>query len=165
RALPGTCRRSCHDRAMSELVVVTGASSGIGEATARNLCGQGMAVIAVARREERLRPLAEETGCAYVTADLAAPAGAEALRDAVGERRLAAAVAASGGARGVDPVEAATDEEVVGRWLEMYDINVLATLRTVTSLLPSLRAGEGDVVVVTSVAGHEFYPGGAGYTA
>ncbi|HLR58621.1 MAG TPA: SDR family oxidoreductase [Beutenbergiaceae bacterium] len=150
---------------MSELVVVTGASSGIGEATVRNLCGQGMAVIAVARREERLRPLAEETGCEYVTADLATPAGAEALRDAVGERPLAAVVANAGGARGVDPVEAATDEEVVGRWLEMYDINVLATLRTVTSLLPSLRAGEGDVVVVTSVAGHEFYPGGAGYTA
>src|SRR5699024_12014040 len=62
-------------------------------------------------------------------------------------------------------VEGARDEEVVGRGLEMYDINVLATLRTVTSLLPSLRAGEGDVVVVTSVAGHEFYPGGAGYTA
>src|SRR5699024_11274092 len=71
---------------------ISGASSGIGEATVRNLCGQGMAVIAVARREERLRPLAEETGCEYVTADLATPAGAEALRDAVGERPLAAVV-------------------------------------------------------------------------
>ena len=150
---------------MSELVVVTGASSGIGEATVRNLCAQGMAVIAVARREDRLRPLAEESGCEYVTADLATPEGAGALRDAVGERPLAAVVANAGGARGVDPVEAATDEGVIDRWREMYDINVLATLRTVTSLLPSLRAGEGDVVVVTSVAGHEFYPGGAGYTA
>ena len=47
----------------------------------------------------------------------------------------------------------------------MYDINVIATLRTITALLPALRRAEGDVVVVTSMAAHEFYPGGAGYTA
>ncbi len=147
------------------LVVVTGASSGIGEATVRNLREQGMGVIAVARREERLRALASETGCEYVACDLATPEGARALKDAVGERPLGAVVANAGGARGVDPVETATDEEVIGRWREMYDINVIATLRTVTTLLPALRKGEGDVVVITSVAGHEFYPGGGGYTA
>lgn len=148
-----------------ELAVVTGASSGIGEATVRNLRARGVGVIAVARREERLQALAAETGCEYVTADLATAEGADAVRRAVGERPLDAVVANAGGARGVDPVETATDEDVIDRWREMYDINVIASLRTVTVLLPALRRAEGDVVVITSMAAHEFYPGGAGYTA
>lgn len=147
------------------LVVVTGASSGIGEATVRNLHAQGVGVIAVARRQDRLEALAHETGCEYVVADLATAQGAEDLAAAVGERAVDAVIANAGGARGVDPVETATDEEVITRWREMYDINVIASLRTVTALLPALRRAEGDVVVITSMAGHEFYPGGAGYTA
>lgn len=148
------------------LVVVTGASSGIGEATVRLLRSQGMAVIAVARRAERLHALAKETGCEYVVADLATAAGADEVATAVGGRELSAVVANAGGARGVDPVESGAEEGVIDRWREMYDINVLATLRTVTALLPALRSGPGgDVVVITSIAAHEFYPGGAGYTA
>ncbi|HLS01374.1 MAG TPA: SDR family NAD(P)-dependent oxidoreductase, partial [Beutenbergiaceae bacterium] len=57
------------------------------------------------------------------------------------------------------------EEEVIKRWQEMYDINVITTLRTVTALLPNLRKARGDVVVITSMAAREFYPGGAGYTA
>ncbi len=148
-----------------ELVVVTGASTGIGEACVRMLREQGIGVLAVARREDRLAALAEETGCEYVVADLATPEGSAAVAAAVGERPLDAVVANAGGARGVDSVASATDEAVIARWQEMYDINVIATLRTVTALLPALRAGEGDIVVVTSMAAHEFYPGGAGYTA
>lgn len=148
-----------------ELVVVTGASTGIGEACVRMLREQGIGVLAVARREDRLAALAEETGCEYVVADLATPEGSAAVAAAVGERGLDAVVANAGGARGVDSVASATDEAVIARWQEMYDINVIATLRTVTALLPALRAGEGDIVVVTSMAAHEFYPGGAGYTA
>lgn len=158
-----TCRW-WHDRRMN-LVVVTGASSGIGEACVRSLREQGVGVIAVARREDRLAALAEQTGCEYVVADLAVPEGAAALARAVGERPLDAVVANAGGARGVDPVETANHEDVIGRWREMYDINVIATLRTVTSLLPALRSAQGDIVVITSMAAHEFYPGGAGYTA
>lgn len=151
---------------MSEsLAIITGASSGIGEATVRNLREHGTPVLAVARREERLRALAQETGCEYVAADLATAEGAEAVAAAVGERAVSAVVANAGGARGVDPVQSAADEGVIGRWQEMYDINVISTLRTITALLPALRAGEGDIVVITSVAAHEFYPGGAGYTA
>lgn len=148
-----------------ELVVVTGASSGIGEACVRMLREQGTGVLAVARREDRLAALAEETGCEYVVADLATPEGSAAVAAAVGHRPLDAVVANAGGARGVDSVASATDEAVIARWQEMYDINVIATLRTVTALLPALRSGEGDIVVVTSMAAHEFYPGGAGYTA
>lgn len=126
---------------------------------------QGTGVLAVARREDRLAALAEETGCEYVVADLATPEGSAAVAAAVGHRPLDAVVANAGGARGVDSVASATDEAVIARWQEMYDINVIATLRTVTALLPALRSGEGDIVVVTSMAAHEFYPGGAGYTA
>ncbi|QGH69937.1 SDR family NAD(P)-dependent oxidoreductase [Pseudactinotalea sp. HY158] len=157
-----------NDTHAPDLVVVTGASSGIGEATVRHLRGLGTPVVAVARRRERLETLAGEVGCEVVAADLATAEGARALTDHVGARALAAVVANAGGARGVDPVEAAGGEEaeaVIGRWREMYDMNVVATLRTVTALLPALRAGGGDVVVVTSMAAREFYPGGAGYTA
>lgn len=149
-----------------QLAVVTGASTGIGEATVRLLRSQNVEVIAVARREKRLMRLANETGCEFVAADLATLEGVEAVVARVGERPLSAVVANAGGARGVDLVEAGTDEEVIGRWQEMYDINVIATLRTITGLLPALREGDGgDIVVVTSVAAHEFYPGGGGYTA
>src|SRR5699024_1228655 len=141
------------------------ASSGIGEATVQRLRAGGVAVVAVARRAERLEALAERTGCEIVAADLATAEGARAVAAHVGDRVLSAVVANAGGARGVDPVETATSEDVVDRWREMYDINVIATLRTVTALLPALRTGGGDVVVITSQAAHEFYPGGAGYTA
>lgn len=147
------------------MYVVTGASTGIGEATVRNLRAHNHLVLAVARRAERLAALAKETGCEYVAADLATASGARALKEQVAGRALAGVVANAGGARGLDPVAAAgEDEEVIERWRHMFDINVLATLRTVTTLLPELRSGQGDIVVVTSMAAHEFYPGGAGYT-
>lgn len=147
------------------IVVVTGASSGIGKATVQALRAAEVPVMAVARREERLKELALETGCEYVAADVATPNGGQALKDAVGQRGVKAVIANAGGARGLDPVAHASEEEVIERWREMYEINVISTLRTVTTLLPHLRRAEGDIVVVTSLAAHEFYPGGGGYTA
>lgn len=148
-----------------DVVVVTGASSGIGAATVQRLCQDGFDVIAVARREERLAALTRETGCEYVVGDLATPQGTQALQEAVASRGVKAVIANAGGARGVDRVEDAHEEEIIKRWQEMYDINVITTLRTVTALLPNLRKARGDVVVITSMAAREFYPGGAGYTA
>lgn len=144
-------------------VVVTGASTGIGAATVRRLVAEGAEVVAVARRADRLRAVAEETGADYVVADLTEPDDVAALAAHVTEAGgLDALVNNAGGARGADSVEDGDADQ----WEEMYRINVLATLRTTQALLPALRAGEGgDVVVVTSTAAHDTYPGGAGYVA
>lgn len=144
-------------------IVVTGASSGIGAATVQMLSSQGAHVIAVARREERLAAVAQATGATAVVADLCTDAGVAELARAVADGGgLDVLVNNAGGARGADRVE---DGDVT-QWEEMYQINVLATLRTTQALLPALREGEGgDVVVVTSTAAHDTYPGGAGYVA
>lgn len=143
--------------------VVTGASSGIGRATVVLLRSIGWDVYAVARREDRLAELAEETGAVPVVADLtddAAVAAAAAVITADGP--VHALVNNAGGALGVDAVADAD----VARWQRMYDTNVLGTLRMTTALLPALRdSGRGDVVVLTSTAGHDTYPGGGGYVA
>ncbi|HLQ80088.1 MAG TPA: SDR family oxidoreductase [Brachybacterium sp.] len=145
--------------------VVTGASSGIGRATARRLVADGWQVLAVARREDRLHALAEETGCATlgvdVTDDASVAALAERTHELFGEE-LNAVVHVAGGALGVDPVA----EADLGRWQRMYETNVLGALRVTRALLPALRrSGRGDVLFVTSVAAHEAYPGGSGYNA
>jgi NADP-dependent 3-hydroxy acid dehydrogenase YdfG len=143
--------------------VVTGASTGIGAATVRALRAAGYAVVATARREDRLAALAAETGAEYVVADLTRESDVAALVDAVGAGgRLDALVNNAGGARGADPVESGS----VAQWEEMFRINVSATLRVTQALLPHLRAdGGGDILLLTSTAAHGTYPGGAGYVA
>ncbi|UFU05262.1 SDR family oxidoreductase [Ruania halotolerans] len=143
--------------------VVTGASTGIGAATVRALRERGFAVVATARREERLRALAEETGCEVVAADLTDPDGVARLTAHVADGGgLTALVNNAGGARGADSVERGDVDD----WEEMYRINVLSTLRVTQALLPALRAdGGGDVLVLTSTAAHDTYPGGGGYVA
>ena len=143
--------------------VVTGASSGIGRATVELLRSIGWDVHAVARRADRLAELAEETGSVAVVADLTdAGAVAAAVERITAEGPVHALVNVAGGALGVDSVA----EADVERWQRMYDTNVLGTLRITQALLPALRAsGRGDVVVLTSTAGHDTYPGGAGYVA
>lgn len=156
---------------MSRSVVVTGASSGIGEATARRLAARGWEVFGVARRADRLRALAEEAGIHPVVADVTDPASADIVRDAVGGR-LDALVNNAGGALGFDPVESADLDD----WRTMYESNVLGTQRMVAALLPALRAAaretpadrgapHADIVAVTSIAGTIAYEGGAGYNA
>ncbi|SED82218.1 NADP-dependent 3-hydroxy acid dehydrogenase YdfG [Ruania alba] len=148
---------------MQPRAVVTGASTGIGAATVRALRGRGYAVVATARREERLRALAEETGCDTVAADLTEPDDVARLAEHVrAGGGLTALVNNAGGARGADPVERGDIDD----WEEMYRINVLSTLRVTQALLPALRAGGGgDVLVLTSTAAHDTYPGGGGYVA
>lgn len=147
--------------------VVTGASSGIGAATVRALRGRGWDVVGVARREDRLRALAAETGASVIACDLTDGAAVSAL---VGELErsgpLHALVQVAGGARGTDRVEDAAIDD----WQWMFDANVLATQRLVAGLLPLLRAtaevdGHADTVFVTSTAAQTAYPGGAGYNA
>jgi NADP-dependent 3-hydroxy acid dehydrogenase YdfG len=140
--------------------VITGASSGIGAATARALAAAGYSVIVGARRFDRLEALARETGGRALRLDVTDPASVAALAAAVPER-LHVLVNNAGGARGLEPVAQAKDED----WSWMYEANVLGLMRVTRALLPKLEAGRGHVVNVTSIAGREVYPGGGGYTA
>ena len=140
--------------------VVTGASSGIGAATARRLVAEGFDVVAAARRTDRLEHLARETGCRAVALDVTDPASVQALAAAVPDCRVL--VNNAGGAFGLDPITSADEAD----WQRMYDVNVLGTLRMTKALLPRLVAsGDGVVVNVTSTAAHIVYEGGAGYAA
>ncbi|MFD1825274.1 SDR family oxidoreductase [Mumia zhuanghuii] len=141
--------------------VVTGASSGIGAATARRLAADGFRVVCAARRADRIEALADEIGGIAVVCDVTDQASVDALAAAVGPD-LAVLVNNAGGAVGQEPIEQ-TDPEA---WRQMYDSNVLGTLRVTKALLPALRAsGAGTVLNVGSIAGHLAYEGGGGYTA
>lgn len=142
------------------LAVVTGASSGIGAATARRLVTEGFEVVAAARRTDRLEQLAAETGCRAMPLDVTDPTSVAALADALDS--CSVVVNNAGGAIGLEPIADASDED----WQRMYDVNVLGTLRVTRALLPKLvDSGDGVIVNVTSTAGHGVYEGGAGYCA
>lgn len=142
------------------LAVVTGASGGIGAATARALAAAGHEVVCAARRTEAVTALAAEIDGRAVTCDVTDPDSVAALAAEVGDR-LDVLVNNAGGAYGLDPVATGDVED----WRAMYEVNVIGTLRTVQALLPSLVAAEGVVVNVGSTAGRTSYEGGAGYTA
>ncbi len=143
--------------------VVTGASSGIGAATVRRLRAEGWDVVAAARRADRLEALAAETGAQPVVADVTSDADVARLVDAVtAGGPVHALVNNAGGALGLDPVATGS----LADWRAMYEVNVLGALRVTQALLPALRSsGRGDVVLLTSTAGHGTYPGGGGYVA
>jgi NADP-dependent 3-hydroxy acid dehydrogenase YdfG len=146
--------------AHSRVAVVTGASAGIGEATARTLSAQGFHVIAVARRGDRIQRLADEIGGTAVATDVTDGDAVEAL--AAGLHRVDVLVNNAGGARGLEPVAEANLEN----WRWMWETNVMGTLRVTRALLPKLiESGDGLIVTVTSIAAMEVYDGGAGYTA
>ena len=146
----------------SRRVVVTGASTGIGQATARLLATRGWRVVAVARRRERLEALATEIGCEYWAADLTDEAQVEELAAHVLDRgHVDALVNNAGGAIGVDPVAEADPTA----WSAMFERNVLTALHCSRAFLPTMRARGGDVVFLTSTAAHDTYPGGGGYVA
>ena len=126
----------------------------------RRLRAEGWSVLAVARREDRLMALADECGCDVLVADITIAADVEAIVAAAGPCH--ALVNNAGGARGLDRVDAADLDNY--RW--MLEVNVLGTVQLTKALLPSLiSTGRGDVLLVTSIAGHVSYEGGAGYCA
>jgi NADP-dependent 3-hydroxy acid dehydrogenase YdfG len=139
---------------------ITGASSGIGAATARALAADGYRTILGARRFERLEQLAAEIGGRPIALDVTDPASVESFAAAVGDCDVL--VNNAGGALGLEPLADADDE----KWLQMYESNVMGTMRMTRALLPVLIAsGDGHVVTVTSIAAIEPYRGGAGYNA
>jgi len=149
-------------RAVSQrTAVVTGASSGIGAATARALALAGYRVVCAARRTERIESLAGEIDGEAVACDVTSAASVAGLAEAVGDT-LHVLVNNAGGAFGADPVATADPED----WRAMYDVNVLGTLHVTQALLPALRASaDGLIVNVGSTAGRVAYEGGGGYTA
>lgn len=141
--------------------VVTGASSGIGAATARRLAAEGYSVIAAARRRDRLDELAASTpGVRAVTLDVTSPESVAALAAELDD--IDVLVNNAGGALGAERVEDARPED----WRSMWESNVLGVVQVTQALLPALERGAGGHIVVTgSIAGHLVYEGGGGYTS
>jgi NADP-dependent 3-hydroxy acid dehydrogenase YdfG len=149
-----------HDR----IAVVTGASAGIGEATARTLAAQGFHVVAVARRADRIQALADEIGGTAVVTDVTDDASVAALAEALDRvpGEISVLVNNAGGAKGLESVAVAD----LANWRWMWETNVLGTLRVTRALLPKLiDSGNGLIVTITSIAAFETYDGGSGYTA
>jgi NADP-dependent 3-hydroxy acid dehydrogenase YdfG len=141
------------------VAVVTGASAGIGAATAVALSREGYAVVVGARRMDRLEEVAAEAGAKAIQLDVTDPTSVAVFADQVPECRVL--VNNAGGAFGREPV-AEADEDA---WRRMYEVNVLGTARVTKAFLPKLEAsGDGHIVVVGSIAGFETYANGAGYT-
>jgi len=142
----------------TKLAVVTGASSGIGFATARQLAADGYFVVCAARREDRITALAEEIRGLAVPCDVTYPAAVAELVAAVGER-CDLLINNAGGAYGKDTVAEADLES----WQAMYAANVLGAAAVTQALLPALIRSRGQVIFITSVAADNPYEGGAGY--
>lgn len=145
---------------MNRTAVVTGASSGIGAATALLLAEQGWSVVAAARRLDRLEGVAaQHPGIRAHELDVTDPRSVAALAAAVPACELL--VANAGGALDL----ASLGDADVETWARTYDVNVLGLVRTVQALLPALRTAKGHVVMTGSTAGRWVYEGGGGYVA
>jgi NADP-dependent 3-hydroxy acid dehydrogenase YdfG len=150
RSLPGAGRTA----------VVTGASSGIGAATAERLAAEGFDVVIGARRMDRLTALADRIGARALPLDVTDATSVESF--AVALDRVDVLVNNAGGAWDAAPVA----EADLDSWTRTYEVNVLGAVRITKALLPALRAsGAADVVFMGSTAGLISYEGGASYTA
>lgn len=146
------------------VAVVTGASSGIGAATAVALGAAGYEVVLGARRVDKLTDVAHRIGDAggsarVVELDVTDQDTVDALAAAVAQCDVL--VNNAGGALGMESVEGAVEN----KWRWMYEVNVLGTLRVTRALLPALKAAKGAVITIGSIAARQNYPGGAGYNA
>ncbi|WP_130864711.1 SDR family NAD(P)-dependent oxidoreductase [Acidipropionibacterium timonense] len=140
--------------------VVTGASSGIGAASARALANDGWTVICAARRADRIDQLAREIGGRAVVCDVTSDESVANLAREVGPE-LGLLLNNAGGAVGQEPVAQAD----LAAWDTMYATNVVGAGRVTKALLPALDAGHGTAIFITSTAAEASYEGGAGYCA
>ena len=146
------------------IAVVTGASSGIGEATARGLREAGFFVVLGARREDRLMAVAGELRGRGLPLDVRDLASIEAFTAAIAAEygQVEILINNAGLAAGLQPLAQGNDDD----WVQMMETNVLGLLRVTRAMLPLLRrAPRAHIVNLGSVAGFEVYPGGVGYTA
>lgn len=142
-----------------KIAVVTGASSGIGKATAGALAEDGWHVVVAARRTDKIEAVAEEIGGTAIALDVTSQESVDHLASRLD--RVDLLVNNAGGAKGMDSIREANLED----WQWMYDVNVLGTLRMTRALLDKLIASEGHVINVGSMAAFTAYAGGAGYNA
>ncbi|MBP3088332.1 SDR family oxidoreductase [Corynebacterium sp. sy017] len=145
-----------------KVAVVTGGSSGIGEAAARALAKDGWLVIVAARRLERLEKIAKEIQGVALELDVTDQNSVDKFAAKVKEYgHCQLLVNNAGGAKGLDPIAQGNLEE----WTWMYETNVLGTVRVTKALLDLLEADNGQIINISSVAGFNAYAGGAGYNA
>lgn len=150
------------EKASHKRAVVTGASTGIGEATAKLLAEKGWHVVALARREQRLADLAQQIGCQFIAVDLSDQSAVHAAAQKIlADGPVDAVVNNAGGALGIESVA----DAVPDKWRQMFERNVMTALQVSQEFLPGMRQHGGDLVFVTSTAAHDTYPGGAGYVA
>ena len=146
--------------ARNRTVVVTGASSGIGAATALRLAEEGFDVVLGARRTDRIKEIADRCGGRGYELDVTDRDSIESFVAEVGDAHVL--VNNAGLASGLQPISEIDEERVRVMW----ETNVFGLLRMTKALLPKLIAsGAGHVVNLGSIAGFEVYPGGGGYTA
>ncbi|ANE04471.1 SDR family oxidoreductase [Corynebacterium crudilactis] len=142
-----------------KIAVVTGASSGIGKATAQALAQEGWHVIVAARRTDKIKAVAEEIGGTAIELDVTSQESVDNLASQL--ERVDLLVNNAGGAKGMDSIRDADLKD----WQWMYETNVLGTLRMTKALLDKLIASKGHVINIGSMASFTAYAGGAGYNA
>lgn len=154
----------------SKIALVTGATAGIGRATALALAREGARVILVGRRTERLQSVGQELKRKYQSDWLALPLDVrdkEAVKVALETlpeywRDIDILVNNAGLGRGLDKLHEGSIED----WEEMIDTNIKGLLYVTRLVVPGMvQRGRGDVVNIGSIAGHEVYPGGNVYCA
>lgn len=144
---------------MTKTALVTGASSGIGEATAEVLAKDGWQVIVAARRVDRLKSIADRIGGTAVELDVTDIESVTRLAEQIDSLDLL--VNNAGGAKGLDPIADADVDD----WRWMYETNVIGTLNVTRALLDKLLKAEGTIINIGSIAAFTPYKGGAGYNA
>jgi NADP-dependent 3-hydroxy acid dehydrogenase YdfG len=146
-----------------EIAVLTGASSGIGAATARLLAKNGYHVVAAARRVDRLEALAkEDVNIEAITLDVTVQADVDALAKHLAGKPVSILINCAGGAFDADPIHE-SDPEI---WKKTFDINVVGSVRMIKAITPLMQAfGRGHIVMISSTAGHRAYENGGSYVA
>jgi NADP-dependent 3-hydroxy acid dehydrogenase YdfG len=146
-----------------EIAVITGASSGIGAATARLLAKNGYHVIAAARRVDRLEALAkEDANIEPIKLDVTVQADVDAIAKHLAEKPVSILINCAGGAFDADPIHE-SDPEI---WKKTFDINVVGSVRMIKAITPIMQAfGRGHIVMISSTAGHRVYENGGSYAA
>ncbi|MFS0599885.1 SDR family oxidoreductase [Peribacillus sp. S4] len=150
-----------------KVVIITGASSGIGEATARELASKGAKLVLAARRQERLKKLQEEIHqnggqVIFKVTDVASHEQMEELAEfALKEFGKIDVIVNNAGVMPLSPVH----QKKINEWNTMIDVNIKGVLYGIAAVLPSMRERkEGHIINVSSIAGHLVFPASSVYS-